>query len=315
MIIIAMKNKLKFPPLTDAIIFISLIVVFSILTNIFIGLRLEHLLGIIFFSMLFFFNTESRKLAVALIPFVIFGISYDWMRIFPNYTVNPIDVEVLYNLEKTIFGITDNGIKLIPCEYFLKYQHPVADFLSGIFYLGWVPIPISFGIYLYMKKKKDIYLKFALVFLFTNLLGFVCYYIYPAAPPWYAMEYGFDPIVTTPGNLAGLSRFDQLIQFPLFDFIYGRNSNVFAALPSLHSTYLAIALFYAIRGKSPLSMTILIAVFMVGIWCTAVYTAHHYVIDVLAGILCAIVGIFLFEYGLMKLPFFRNFFNKYLNYI
>ena len=310
-----MKIKISFPPLPDCIITISIIIVFSILTAIFVGFRTEHLLIIILFSILFFLNKDSRKLAAGLLPFLIFGISYDWMRVFPNYTVNPIDVEALYNMEKTIFGIIDKGIKLIPCEYFAIHQHPAADFFSGIFYLGWVPIPLGFGFYMYFKKERNIYLRFALVFLFTNLLGFVCYYIYPAAPPWYAMEYGFDPVITTPGHMAGLSRFDQLINYPLFNSIYGRNSNVFAALPSLHSAYLVITLFYSIKGKSPVLMIAVITLFMLGIWFTAVYTAHHYMIDVVTGILCALIGIFLFEYGWMKLPFFRKFFNKYLNYI
>ena len=310
-----MKDKLSFPPLPESIITISIIIVFSILTAVFIGFRPEHLLIILFFSMLFFLNKGTRKLAAALLPFLIFGISYDWMRVFPNYTVNPIDVEVLYNLEKTIFGITGNGIKQIPCEYFVMHQHPVADFFSGIFYLGWVPIPIGFGIYLYVKKKKDIFLRFAIVFLFTNLLGFIGYYIYPAAPPWYAMEYGFEPVLATPGNVAGLSRFDQLIHYPIFASIYGRNSNVFAAFPSLHSAYLVIALFYSIKEKSSVPVVVIIVLFMLGIWATAVYTAHHYVIDVLGGILFAFAGIFLFEYGWMNLPIFRNFYNKYLNYI
>ena len=310
-----MKIKLSLPSLPECIITVIIIVVFSILTSIFIGFRPEHLLLISLFSILFFINKESRKLAAALLPFLIFGISYDWMRIFPNYTVNSIDVEGLYNMEKTIFGMIDNGIKLIPCEYFLLHQHPVADLLAGIFYLGWVPIPVCFGIYLYLKKKKNVFLQFAIVFLFTNILGFICYYIHPAAPPWYVMEHGFDPVLTTPGNVAGLSRFDELINSPVFASIYGRNSNVFAALPSLHSSYLLITLFYSIKGKSPVLISTVVALFMVGIWGTAVYTAHHYVIDVLAGIFCAFAGIFLFEYGLMKLPFFRRFFDKYLNYI
>ena len=310
-----MKIKFTFPPLRDSIITVSIIIAFSILTATFVGFRPEHLLLIILFSVLFFLNKESRKLAAALLPFLIFAISYDWMRVFPNYTVNPIDVAGLYNLEKSVFGIIDRGLRLIPCEYFVIHQHPLADFLSGIFYLGWVPIPLGFGIYMYVKKKRDIFLRFAMVFLFTNLLGFICYYIYPAAPPWYAMKYGFDPIITTPGNMAGLSRFDQIINYPLFTSLYGRNSNVFAAFPSLHSSYLVITLFYSLRGKSPKIITAIIAVFMVGIWGTAVYTAHHYVIDVLAGILFAVAGIFLFEYGWMKLPFFQRFFNKYLNYI
>ena len=310
-----MKIKVTPPPLPDCIITISIIIAFSILTAIFIGLRQEYFLLFFPFCILFFLNNESRKLAAALLPFLVFGISYDWMRVFPNYTVNPIDVEVLYNLEKSIFGIFDNGFKLIPCEYFAVYRHPAADFLSGIFYLGWIPIPLGFAIYLYVKKKKDIFLRFALVFLFTNLLGFVCYYIYPAAPPWYVMEYGFDPVVTTPGNMAGLSHFDQLTHYHLFASLYGRNTNVFAAFPSLHSAYLVITLFYSIQEKSPAALIAVVTLFMFGIWGTAVYTAHHYVIDVLAGIVCALTGIFLFEYGWMKLPFFRRFFDKYLNYI
>jgi len=310
-----MKFKLTFPSPKDTITTSIIIVVFSILTAIFISFRPEHFLLIFLFSVLFFPYKETRKLAVALLPFFIFAISYDWMRIFPNYTVNPIDVEGLYTLEKSIFGIIDNGIKQIPCEYFVKHQHPVADFLAGIFYLGWVPVPVGFAIYLYLKKKRDIFLQFTLVFLFTNLFGFICYYIYPAAPPWYAMEYGFEAIVNTPGGMGGLARFDQLINYPLFGFIYGRNSNVFAALPSLHSAYLVIALFYSIKGKAPVPIIAVIVLFMFGIWCTAVYTAHHYVIDVLAGIACAWIGIFLFECGWMKLPFFRKFFNRYLKYI
>ena len=313
-----MKIKLSFPPAPEIIITISIIIVFTLLTATFIGLRFEHFFLILLFSILFFLNQESRKLAAALLPFLIFGISYDWMRVFPNYTVNPIDVEGLYNFEKTVFGIFNEGVKQIPCEFFLTHQHPAADFFSGIFYLGWVPVPLFFGIYLYVKKKRDVFIHFALVFLFTNLLGFVCYYIYPAAPPWYAMEYGFsvpDNPADFPGNPAGLLRFDQLIGFPLFSSIYGRNSNVFAAFPSLHASYLAIALFYSVRGKSPIPITGFIALFMLGIWCTAVYTAHHYVIDVLAGIVFAFAGIFLFESGLMKLPFSRKFFDKYLNYI
>jgi hypothetical protein len=310
-----MKIKLSFPTLAESLITIGIIIVFSILTGIFIGLRKEHFILLLFFAILFFLSKDTRKLAAALFPFLLFGISYDWLRVFPNYTFNSVDVEVLYNMEKSVFGIIDNGIKLIPCEYFLKHQHPVADFLSGVFYLGWVPVPLSFGIYLYWKKKKDVFLRFTLVFLFTNLIGFIGYYLYPAAPPWYAMEYGFTPDITTPSNMAGLSRFDQLINYPLFASIYGRNSNVFAALPSLHSSYLLIALFYSIKGKSPVLIISVIALFMLGIWATAVYTAHHYIIDVLAGIACAFLGFYLYEYGLMKLPLFRKFFDKYLNYI
>ncbi len=34
---------------------------------------------------------------------------------------------------------------------------------------------------------------------------------------------------------------------------------------------------------------------MLGIWFSAVYSGHHYIIDVLAGVILAILGLFTFE--------------------
>ena len=171
------------------------------------------------------------------------------MRICPNYEVNPIDVAGLYNLEKSLFGVMDNGLLVTPCEYFAAHNWPIADVFAGIFYLCWVPVPILFGLCLYFKKERKTYLRFALVFLFVNLIGFAGYYIHPAAPPWYAINYGFEPILNTPGNVAGLGRFDAFFGVTIFDSIYGRNANVFAAVPSLHAAYMVVALVYAIIGK------------------------------------------------------------------
>lgn len=310
-----MKDFIKLPSKKEISIVIGISILFISLTSICIGLRPEHILMTIFFFFLFFINPELRKFAVALLPFFIFGISYDWMRIYPNYLVNPIDVQNLYDLEKTLFGIKDNGSILIPCEYFASHHWIITDFFAGIFYLCWVPVPIAFGIWLYFKKARNIYLRFSMVFLFVNLIGFIGYYIHPAAPPWYAINYGFEPILNTPGNVGGLGRFDELIGLPIFHSIYSRNSNVFAAIPSLHAAYMVVALYYAIIKKCKPLVIILFAIIMLGIWFTAVYSSHHYIIDVLLGILCAIIGIFLFEKILMRLKWFNAFFNKYYNYI
>jgi len=306
---------ISLPPRKEGLIVIAIAVFFLFLTSVFIGLRPEHLFLLTLFIVMFFVNDKSRKLAVGLLPFLIFGISYDWMRVFPNYTVNPIDIKGLYELEKSIFGINIDGQILIPCEYFAKYHNKILDFLSGIFYLGWVPVPVIFALYLYFTGSRDIFLRFSMAFLLVNLLGFTIYYIHPAAPPWYAMIYGFEPIFDTPGNMAGLVRFDELIGFPLFGSIYGRNANVFAAVPSLHSAYLVVTLYYALIKKCNIPILLIISVFLCGIWFTAVYTAHHYIIDVILGVLCAIAGIALFEKVLMKTRWFNKFFYGYYRYI
>ena len=97
--------------------------------------------------------------------------------------------------------------------------------------------------------------------------------------------------------------------------MYGRNANVFAAVPSLHSAYMVVTVCYAILAKSNKFLIALFVFIMFGIWFTAVYSSHHYLIDVMLGICCALLGFFLFEKGLMKWPAFHRFFKRYYNYI
>lgn len=308
--------KLNFlPPAREALSVLVVSALFLLLTGVFVGIRPEHFLMVGLFLLLFFAGKTTRKLAVALLPFIIFGVSYDWMRVWPNYEVNPIDVRGLYEAEKSLFGIHIYGQTLIPCEYFALHHCSVADFMAGIFYLCWVPVPIAFGLWLYFKGKRNLYLRFSMVFLLVNLIGFAGYYIHPAAPPWYAMNYGFEPVLSTPGNVAGLGRFDELLGITVFEGIYGRNANVFAAVPSLHAAYMVVALAYAIMGRCRRWLIAVFAFIMVGIWWTAVYSGHHYLIDVSLGIGCALLGILVFEQGLMRWGAFRHFFGKYTGYI
>ena len=307
--------KRYFPPVRETVLLVVITLAFLLLTATCIGLRTEHFLMTGLFLVLFFAGKTTRKLAVALLPSVVFAVSYDWMRVYPNYQVNPIDVQGLYEAEKSLFGISVNGATLIPCEYFAIHHWPVADFFAGVFYLCWVPVPIAFGLWLYLRGDRQMYLRFAMVFLLVNLIGFAGYYIHPAAPPWYAMNYGFEAMLDTPGNVAGLGRFDELLGCTIFDSIYGRNANVFAAVPSLHAAYMVVALAYVIMNRCKGWLIALFAFIMVGIWCTAVYSGHHYLIDVLLGIFCALLGIFVFEKGLMKWGAFKRFFERYSKYI
>jgi membrane-associated phospholipid phosphatase len=50
---------------------------------------------------------------------------------------------------------------------------------------------------------------------------------------------------------------------------------------------------------------------MVGIWFTAVYASHHYILDVLAGIICAALGIGLFNIALSSSALLNKFLLRY----
>lgn len=281
-----------------------------------VGLIPAQVVMVGLFLLLFFAHPRSRRLAVALLPFVVFEVCYDWMRLLPNYMVSPIDVRGLYDAELSVFGITAaDGSTISLCEYFTAHHCAVADLLAGLFYLCWVPGPMAVGLWLFFTGRYRDYLHFAVAFLVVNWVGFAIYYIHPAAPPWYVLAHGFEPVLGTPGSAAGLVRFDMLVGLPVFQSIYVNNSNIFAAIPSLHAAYMLVATIYAVRSRSPWPLVVLCTVVTVGIWWAAVYSCHHYIIDVLLGIATAIFGVWLFEALLMRWGAVRRFMDGYESYV
>ena len=302
--------------LKESLVMLCALAVWLAATALCVGFRTEHIWLALLIAALFFACRPTRRLVVALLPFIVFGISYDWMNIVHNYEVNPVDIRGLYESEKQLFGITAaDGTLLTPNEFFAMHRTALMDFLGGVFYLCWVPVPIIFGLWMYFSGKVKPYLHFALVFLLVNLIGFAGYYIHPAAPPWYVALHGFDFRLGVPGDVAGLGAFDEMTGLGVFHGLYGRNANVFAAVPSLHSAYTLVAFIYAMRSRSGLPWTLALGIITAGIWFTAVYTSHHYIIDVLLGITTALAGFLLFEYVLMRVPAFSRFIGRYAAYV
>lgn len=306
----------RLPPRRHTFMMVAVLAVWLLVTGVFIGFRPEHpVLAVMIFA-LFLADGSTRRIIVALAPFFIFGISYDWMNLLPNYKVNPVDIRELYETEKSLFGITvGEASVLTPNEFFALHNAPWMDLLAGFFYLCWVPVPIMFGLWLYYKGQRSEYLHFALVFLLVNLIGFAGYYIHPAAPPWYVASHGFDFIEGIPGEVAGLGRFDDITALGIFNGLYSRNANVFAAMPSLHSAYMLVAFIYSLRARCPRWMRVACAVICLGIWFTAIYTSHHYILDVLGGIAVTLIGYLLFEKVLMRCKGFSQWIARYTAYI
>ena len=94
----------------------------------------------------------TRKMAIALLPWLIFACCYDWMRLYPNYKANPIDVKDLFDAEKMLFGIhSTNGELIIPSQYILRYTCRIFLFMLD---------SCSFGIRhlsIFKRKQKRLY--------------------------------------------------------------------------------------------------------------------------------------------------------------
>lgn len=275
----------------------------------FVGLRSDQFLLISIYLLAFYATPKTRKFVLAFSIFIVYWIIYDSMRVFPNYLVNTVHIQQPYEIEKGLFGIFHQGILVTPNEFFASTHSVFLDLLTGIFYLNWVPLPLMFAFYFFATGKKELFLGFSLVFFITNIIGFIGYYLYPAAPPWYFAEHGNQFIADTMGSRAGFAHFDQLVGIDIFKNIYDKNANVFAAVPSLHSSYPVILLYYASKMKKPW-VKIGLSVFTLGIWFSAIYSGHHYIIDVMLGLCCAILGIIAYTY-LCKIPRVKKWMSRF----
>lgn len=278
-----------------------------------IGFKSDQLVLATLFFVLYAASALTRKFILGFAIFIVFWIIFDYMKAFPNYAFNGVHIGSLYEAERNLFAISDGGIVKTPNEFWDSHSTTVADILSGIFYLCWVPVPLGFAAFLFLRDRQQ-FLEFSLTFLLVNLLGFVIYYLYPAAPPWYVKTYGFELVTDTPGNAAGLVRFDRFFHIDLFQSMYTKSSNVFAAMPSLHSAYPLIVVYFSWKLRLGFA-TAVFALIAAGIWFAAIYTGHHYVLDVLAGIATAAAGMAVFQFAQLRSKAFKRFLHGYAGLI
>ena len=303
----------KFYSFKNGVTVTGIVMLYLVTSSLLIGFRNDQLALAAIFVVCYFSTNVARKFIIAFSIFIVYWIIFDYMKAFPNYAYNQVHLLQLYDAEKKLFGTMHNGAILTPNEYWLAHTKTWMDVLSGLFYLCWMPVPLAFATWLFFKDKSN-FLQFSFTFVLVNLIGFIIYYTYPAAPPWYLQKHGIVFIPNSPGSSAGLQRFDDYFNVEIFKSIYSRSSNVFAAMPSLHSSYPIIVLYYGIKRKMGWT-NIVFAVVAVGIWLSAIYTSHHYVLDVFAGIACAIAGIFIFQKVVMRSATFNKFLRFYLSKI
>lgn len=277
---------------------------YLVVSYLLIGSKPEQFVLVALVNVLYVLSDTTRRFITAFSVFIIYWIIFDYLKVIPNFKFNDVVISGIYNLDKQLFGIYENGTLLTLNEYWSRHGSIFLDLLCGFFYINWVPVPLLFASYLFNQNKRE-FLYFSLTFLLVNIVGFIVYYIVPAAPPWYVQEYGFTFTPLTQGSAAGLLKCDAITGIPVFQSIYAKGSNVFAAMPSLHSAYPLIVLVFSIRNSLKW-ISIVVAVIAIGIWFAAVYTSHHYLLDVLAGITCASFSMVLFFYVILKIAFVRE---------
>jgi len=245
------------------------------------GLEGQHvLLGLL--GLLDAYNERTRAFLRAFFPFIVTGAIYDSLRYYlADGTAGRIHVAGPYLLDRAWFGIGGRTLN----EVFAVHHWPIADLIAGFAYLLYVGEFLALAMIEFFAGRVAHAALFARCFFAVNVLGFVTYFVYPAAPPWYVAAHGFGPAqMTAAPSEAAAHRFDALLGTQVFQNAYGHSVEVFGAIPSLHVAYplMAAILAFSLRelrwARWPAALYVPVICF------SAVYLQHHYIIDVLIGL-------------------------------
>lgn len=249
----------------------------------------------------YFFSLPTRTLVVIGIPVVAYATLYDFFQFIPFENLLPIHIESVYRWDEQLFGLSTTAGPLLFHEWvYQSLKHPLWDFVAGIFYLLHIPAVIALILYFWRRDSINLAQKFTLAFFVLNVFAFLTYYLLPAAAPWYVEKFGFvQPLGPIPGDPAGLIHFEKIVGLSFFSDNYSISPVVFGAIPSMHAGFATLGWLYSLQSKRWL--TVFMTLYILGMYFSALYLQHHYLIDVVWGMAYALLAWFLME-KLFKKP-------------
>jgi membrane-associated phospholipid phosphatase len=240
---------------------------------------------------LFVGGARAKKLLLGAYPLGVVGLLYTSMKTVENVGVSPSRVHLcdLRSAELAVFGITAGGQRMTLQDWWQGHSAPALDVLCAVPYGTFLFAIVACAVWLYFRDYPRMQ-RFGWCYLAINVAGFVTYHLYPAAPPWYFHTHGcVVDIAAHATEGPNLARVDAWLGVPYFAGMYGRASDVFGAMPSLHVSYallIALLAWPVARAPGRVASAAFFAVMCFG----AVYLDHHWVIDVVAGVVyCLLV--------------------------
>jgi inositol phosphorylceramide synthase catalytic subunit len=164
---------------------------------------------------------------------------YDAMRFVKNVGLSESGVHLcdLREAEIRWFGFSAGGVRMTVHDWFQAHNTLWLDVVCAVPYAAFLSVVIGYAIFL-MFKDFATQQRFVWGFFVLNVAGFLTYHVYPAAPPWYYHLHGCAvDLQAAASEGPNLARVDQLVAIHYFAGFYGRASDVFGAMPSLHVAY------------------------------------------------------------------------------
>lgn len=188
------------------------------------------------------------------------------------HRINPQDIDyLLIRIDYLIFG----GYPTVYLEGVIC--PPLTDILQ-IAYSTYYFLPVTLGIVLKVRRDNGVFEKSLFLILFCFYLSYVGYMLFPALGPRYAMDH------LQTADVGGF-----LVSKPIQDFLNLLEGVKRDAFPSGHTGIALTVLFLSYRYARNIFRIMLVPVILL-IFAT-VYCRYHYVIDVIGGVILAVVTI------------------------
>lgn len=258
------------------------------------GLHRIHFIYACLLTTLVLIHYQTRLYFIVAAPIFIHNILYDSFRYIPFDWFLPIRIAEPYQLDQWLFGVKWGDQVLLFHEYLQQFSNGFLYVFSGLLYHVHEAMIFIFIFLLWKIRSLDLAFRFSITFLFMNLLAFATYLFYPASAPWYVEQYGFlQPDGPVFGSAAGLAKFDQLLSIQVSQNLYQLNPVVFGAIPSMHAGFAALIWLFA-NQVGPI-LRWFFALYFFGMCFAALYLGHHYLIDLVIGVLYALIAYFIVE--------------------
>jgi hypothetical protein len=220
------------------------------------------------------------------LPIIVILIAYLVLHSLGKTLEGVAHVDPQRTFDEWVFGGTAPTVRLQRALW-----HPADpgwyDYAAWLVYLSHFVVTLTVAIVLWVRAYP-LFRRFRVLFLTVTFAGFLTYVLYPAIPPWLASERGDIPhtirIVRAMWLELGLTGIAK---------VFGENSRYafpVGALPSLHAAWPFLLLVFFWPLASARWRAVLVA-YALAMAFTLVYTADHFVFDILLGWTYVIVAV------------------------
>ncbi len=213
-------------------------------------------------------------------PFLAVFMAWELMRGIANQFGAAVHAADVVALERALFG----GVPTVQLQHLLWSGSPgPLDYALTLVYVSHFALPIGVAFALWLHQRQTYY-RFVTTLMIVSYAAFVTFLLLPVAPPRFATDFGAPLPVVDIG--AAVTK-----QLGWHGFVWTYSSlvgNPVAAFPSMHAAYPVIAfLFLWPRWRAA---GIGMAVWGLAVWFAVVYLGHHYIVDIIGGVLYAVAG-------------------------